>query len=122
MPKINLDINVLEAAKERINFTFDNFDKVYLSFSGGKDSTAMLHLVMSEAVKRNIKIGLLFIDWECQFELTIEHIKELINLYKDNLDVYWTQFEIMTNNSTSMIEPTWKSWDESKKDLCNIQK
>lgn len=122
MPKIKLDLNVYEAAKERIKFTFDNFERIYISFSGGKDSTAMLHLVMEEAKKRNVKIGLLFIDWECQFELTILHIKELISIYNEWLDVYWTQFEIMTNNSTSMIEPTWKSWDESKKDLWTRKK
>ena len=51
MPKIGLGINVLEAAQERIAFTFDYFDKVYVSFSAGKDSTVMLHLVMDEAVK-----------------------------------------------------------------------
>lgn len=122
MPKINLGINVLDAAKERIEYTFDNFRTVYISFSGGKDSTAMLHLVMAEAIKRNRKVGLLFIDWECQFELTITHIRELIELYKKNLVVFWTQFEIMTNNATSMIEPIWKSWDEDKKELWTREK
>jgi predicted phosphoadenosine phosphosulfate sulfurtransferase len=122
MPKTKLGINVLEASLDRISWTFDNFENIYISFSGGKDSTAMLHLVMSEAIKRDRKIGLLFIDWECQFELTILHIKQLIELYKNNLDVYWTQFEIMTNNSTSMIEPIWKSFDESKKELWTRQK
>lgn len=114
--------DVLTASQERIEYTFDHFDKIYISFSGGKDSTAMLHLVMKEAVKRNRRIGLLFIDWECQFELTIVHIRELIELYKDNLSVYWCQFEILTNNATSMIEPIWKSWDESKKELWTRQK
>jgi 3'-phosphoadenosine 5'-phosphosulfate sulfotransferase (PAPS reductase)/FAD synthetase len=117
MAKIYLNKNVLEAAKERIAYTFDNFEKIYISFSGGKDSTVLLHLVMQEAIKRNRKIGLLFIDWECQFDLTINHIKKLIDTYSEYLDVYWTQFEILTNNSTSMFEPTWKSWDESKKEL-----
>jgi len=122
MAKILLDKDVLTASKERISYTFDNFDKIYLSFSGGKDSTVLLHLVMEEAIKRNRKIGLLFIDWECQFELTIQHIKLMIDKYKDNLEVYWTQFEILTNNSTSMYEPTWKSFDESKKELWTRQK
>lgn len=51
MPKRYLDKNVLDAARERIEFTFDNFNKVYVSFSGGKDSTVMLHLIMDEAKK-----------------------------------------------------------------------
>ena len=117
MSKKLLGIDVLTASQERIKYCFDHYEKLYISFSGGKDSTAMLHLVASEAKSRGVKIGLLFIDWECQFKLTIDHIKEVIEKYQDNLDVYWTQFPIMTNNSTSMIEPTWQSFDEHKKDL-----
>ena len=50
-------INVLGAAQRRIAYTFDNFERVYLSFSAGKDSTVMLHLVMAEAIKRGRKMG-----------------------------------------------------------------
>jgi len=117
-----LNQTVLQAAQERISWTFDNFNKIYISFSGGKDSTVMLHLVMEEAIKRNRKVALLFIDWECQFKLTIDHIKQMLDLYKDNLEVYWTQFEILTNNATSMYEPIWKSWDENKKDVWTREK
>lgn len=49
-----LGIDVLTASKERIR-AFDNFEKICISFSGGKDSTAMTHLVMEEAIKRNRK-------------------------------------------------------------------
>jgi len=41
--------NVLTAAKQRISYTFDHFEKIMVSFSGGKDSSVMLHLVMEEA-------------------------------------------------------------------------
>ena len=43
--------SVLEAARKRISYSFDVFEKVYVSFSGGKDSSVMLHLVLEEAVK-----------------------------------------------------------------------
>jgi predicted phosphoadenosine phosphosulfate sulfurtransferase len=58
MPKLKLGFDVLTAARNRIAWTFDTFEKVYLSFSAGKDSTVMLHLVMDEAIKRNQKIGI----------------------------------------------------------------
>ena len=109
-----LSTNVLEESNNRINFVFDNFKKIYVSFSGGKDSTVLLHLVADVARQRNQNIGVLFIDWECQFESTISHIKDLLNEYNDVITPYWIQLEIMTNNSTSMYEPTWKSWDEQK--------
>jgi len=109
--------NVHDASKERIWWTFDNFEKICISFSWWKDSTVMLHLVMEEAKKRQIKIWLLFIDWECQFKMTIDHILSLIELYKDNIDLYRIQLPISTNNATSMYEPTWKSFDDDKKNL-----
>ena len=49
MPKRYRDVDVLAAARERIAWTFDTFDKVYVSFSAGKDSSVMLHLVEDEA-------------------------------------------------------------------------
>lgn len=51
------ELNVLDASKERISYIFDHFEKIYVSFSGGKDSTVMVHLLMEECKKRNRKIG-----------------------------------------------------------------
>lgn len=64
-----LGLNVLEAARQRISWTFDVFPRIYVSFSGGKDSTVMLHLVMDEAIKRGRKIGVLFVDLEGQYKI-----------------------------------------------------
>ena len=66
--------SVLDAARERIAWTFDTFPRVYVSFSGGKDSTVMLHLVMDEAIKRGRKVGVLFVDLEGQYRRTIEQV------------------------------------------------
>ena len=66
MPKLGLGIDVLTAAKERVEWTFDNFDCVYCSFSAGKDSGVMTHMVMEEARKRGRKVGLFFLDWESE--------------------------------------------------------
>lgn len=117
MPKSYLGINVLKAAQDRISWTFDNFNKIYVSFSGGKDSTVMLHLVMDEAIKRKRKVGVFFVDWECQFTLTVKHIRDMFDLYKSNIDPYWVCLPILTDNACSMYEPTWKCWDEEKKAL-----
>lgn len=122
MGKKILEINVLEAAKERIEKAFDSFDKLYLSLSGGKDSTVMMHLVMEECKKRSRKIGILFIDWECQFELTISHFEDLITEYAEYIDLYWVALEIQTMSACSAFEPTWRSWDENKKSLWTREK
>jgi len=116
MPKNYLNINVYEAAKERIKYTFDNFENIYLSFSGGKDSTVMLHMVMDEAIKRKKEIGLLIVDLEGQYKLTIEHMTKCVEMYKNYLDLYWVCLPIHLRNAVSVFEPFWLCWDETKKD------
>ena len=63
MKKI-INMNVYEASKERIAYTFDNFEKIIVSFSAGKDSTCMLHMVCDEARRRNRKVAVMLIDLE----------------------------------------------------------
>lgn len=112
-----LEKNVYDAALERVAYVFDNFQKIYVSFSGGKDSTVLLHLVMDEAIRRGRKVGVLFLDWECQFKLTIEHVENMFKLYEQNIEPYWVALPIKTVNGCSQFEPEWVAWDESKKDL-----
>lgn len=114
MPKYKLGINVHDAAKERISWTFDRFEKVYVSFSGGKDSTVMLHLVMDEAIKRNRKVGVLIIDLEGQYKITIQHIQDCIDMYKDHIETYWVCLPIHLRNAVSMYETHWICWDKDK--------
>ena len=116
MPKHYLKKSVLEATKERVKYTFDNFENVYLSFSAGKDSTVMLHIVIEEAKKRNQTIGLLIVDLEGQYKLTIDHIKACIEEYKDYIDLHWVCLPIHLRNAVSVYEPFWKCWDNDKKE------
>lgn len=115
--KIYLNQSVLSATKERISKVFDDFKRVYISFSGGKDSTVMTHLVLDEAKKRGVKVGLLIIDLEAQYTHTIEHIEDMIELYKDNIDLHWFCGELLLRNAVSDFEPKWACWDEDKKNI-----
>lgn len=115
--KVYIDKSVLVAARDRVSKTFDDFEKIYISFSGGKDSTVMSHLVLDEAVKRGRKVGLLIIDLEAQYTETIKHIEDMCEEYKDNIDLHWFCGELLLRNGVSDFEPKWVCWDESKKDL-----
>lgn len=117
MTKRLLGTDVYTAARERISWTFDNFNKICVSFSGGKDSTVMLHMVMEEAVKRNRIVGVMFLDWECQYKMTIDHIRHMFELYKDNIDPYWISIPILSDNACSQFEPEWIAWEEGKEAL-----
>jgi predicted phosphoadenosine phosphosulfate sulfurtransferase len=116
MPKRLLNKSVLEAAQERIEYTFDNFERIYLSFSAGKDSTVMLHLVMEEAIKRNRKIGLLFIDLEAQYKLTIDHAVNCYTLYANQIEPFWVSLPIHLRNAVSVYQTHWICWDNDNKD------
>lgn len=111
------DIDVLTAARDRICQTFDNFERVYVSFSGGKDSSVMLHLVMDEAIKRNRTVGVLIIDLEAQYKATISHIEDMVEMYKDNIDLHWVCVPLLLRNAVTNFEPRWICWDETKKDI-----
>lgn len=114
--KKTLEISVLEASKNRISKVFDDFERIYISFSGGKDSTVMTHLVLDEAMKRNRVVGLLIIDLEAQYTETIKHIEAIVEQYKENIDLHWICGEILLRNGVSDFEPKWICWDEEKKD------
>lgn len=109
--------NVLEAARERIRYTFDNFERVYVSFSGGKDSSVMLHLVMEEARRRRRPVGVLIIDLEAQYTATIEHLNEMVETYKAFIDLHWVCLPMLLRNAVTNYEPRWMCWDPTKKDI-----
>jgi predicted phosphoadenosine phosphosulfate sulfurtransferase len=116
MDKRSLGITTYEAAKRRIEYVFDTFPKIYLSFSGGKDSTVMLHLVMAEAIKRGKKIGVLFVDLEGQYKLTIDHIQTCYDMYAENIDPYWVALPIHLRNAVSQYQPQWVCWEHGKEE------
>lgn len=112
-----IGVNVLEAARERISWAFDAFPKLYVSFSAGKDSTTMLHLVMDEAVRRGRKVGVLLIDLEGQYRITIEHGLKCCAMYEGHIDLHWVCLPIHLRNAVSVFETHWLCWDpERKKD------
>jgi len=66
----HLAVDVVEAAKARIQNIFSNGLRVYMSFSGGKDSLCLAHLVTTLAGQGRIDIARLtvqFIDEEAIF-------------------------------------------------------
>ncbi|CAL1329019.1 phosphoadenosine phosphosulfate reductase [Candidatus Providencia siddallii] len=114
--KISLKKNVFVAAIDRIKWLFKTFEQINLSFSGGKDSTVLFHLIASIAKKYNKKFNVMFIDWEVQYSATIEHIKKMKILYKDCVkQFYWIALPISAESGISQYETMWTAWDPNKK-------
>lgn len=117
MGKIYLQKSVYEAAVERIQTTFKEFDNYYVSVSGGKDSSVMLQLMAQEARVAKKKFSVLYIDLEAQYAETIKHINELIDATKDVVDHwYWCALPLSLRNAVSAIQPKWICWDKKEKD------
>ncbi len=74
----------------------------------------MFHLCAEEARRRQRRFGLLFIDWECQYRLTIDHVAEMVRSYADVIKLYWCCIPLRTVNAVSMFEPEWIAWEPGK--------
>jgi len=116
MPKIYREINVLDAALERIRYIFSNFDHVYITVSGGKDSSVMVQLTERIATEMSRSYDVLFVDLEAQYERTIRHVYELKKLQHIGT-FYHVALPIALRNSVSMLQPKWVCWDENAKEL-----
>jgi predicted phosphoadenosine phosphosulfate sulfurtransferase len=111
------DVDVLTAAQNRIATVFDTVERIYVAFSGGKDSSVLLHLVMAEAVKRGRKVAVMYIDFEAQYADTIDHVRDMFSHYADYIEPHWICIPMLLRNAVSNYEPRWTCWDESKRDL-----
>ena len=105
--------DVLTAAKKRIEYLFDNYDNIQLSFSGGKDSTVLFHLINEEAKKRNRKFYLFFLDQEAEYEGTIEIVKWAMS--QPNVIPLWYQVPTFMTNAVSQEQMFLWSWGEGEK-------
>ena len=99
-------VSVLDAERQSIRYTFDQFEAIYISFSAGEDSSVMMHLVMEEAIRRNRRVGVLLIDLEAQYELTIKHAQDMVAMYRNYIDLYWVCLPIKLRNAVSNYEPS----------------
>ncbi len=117
MPKTRLGIDTLTAARQRISDTFDDFPRLYVSLSAGKDSTVLMHLVGDEARRRGRKFGVMLIDLEGQYRLTIEHAEAMMDEYADAIDEeHWICLPLSLRNAVSVYQPKWQCWDPDAED------
>lgn len=116
MAKKYLEKNVLDATFERLEIIFNNFDNVYFSFSGGKDSSVMIQLANIVAKKLGKKFDVLYIDFEAQYKHTIKHVEQLKKLPQIR-DFYHIALPMALRNAVSVLQPKWICWEEESKSL-----
>jgi len=108
--------NVYEETLKRIRYLYDSFDKVIVSFSGGKDSTALLNCALVVAKEKNkLPLKAVFFDEEAIHPPTIEYVERIRQ--NPDIDLEWYCLEFKHRNACSNEEPFWYTWDKDKKDL-----
>jgi predicted phosphoadenosine phosphosulfate sulfurtransferase len=111
-----LGIDVFSASRERLLRVFQDFPRVYVSFSGGKDSTVLLHLTAAVARSLGRRFGILVIDLEGQYSLTEKHVGAMLAEYADCTDRFWVCLPLHLRNAVSMHQTHWLCWDPQEKE------
>ena len=108
--------NVYEASKKRIEYCFKNYDKVCVSFSGGKDSTVVLNIALEVAEELNkLPLDVMFVDEEVIHPTTAEYVERVSK--REGVNLIRLCMEWKHRNACSNEEPYWYCWDKDKKDL-----
>ena len=119
MQKEYLPIDVYEALQNRLEFLFREFDNIYVSFSGGKDSGLLLNLLLDyrRAHYPDRTVGVFHQDFEAQYTVTTEFITRTFERIKDEVEPYWICLPMATRTALSSYEMFWYPWDDTKQEL-----
>jgi len=119
----SLDIDVVEAAKQRIIKLFSYNLPVVFSFSGGKDSLCLGHLIYNLILENKIDKNLLtirFIDEEAMYDDVIEIVKDWRQKFLQiGVDFRWYCVEVKHYNCFNKLQndETYICWDSTKSDV-----
>lgn len=115
LTKHRIDKTVWDAALERIHLLYDRFDKVVVSFSGGKDSTCAYQLALQVATERNkLPLDLCFVDEECITPETVQYVERVRS--RDDVRLKWVCLPVKHRNACSRTQPYWYPWLEDDRD------
>lgn len=114
-----LEKNVYEALQDRLKFIFDNFDNIYVSFSGGKDSGLLLIMVLSYKRRNKIakKIGVFHQDFEAQYQTTTDFVSRMFENNLRDIEPYWVCLPMGSRCAVSNYQMYWYPWDPDKEEL-----
>nr|WP_295685727.1 DUF3440 domain-containing protein [uncultured Lachnoclostridium sp.] len=112
-------INVYEAFHKRLDLIFQEFDNVYVSFSGGKDSGLLLHMLMKYKREKNLSktIGVFHQDFEAQYEVTTKFVETVFEQYISEIEPYWVCLPMAVRTALSNYQMHWYPWDDKQRDL-----
>lgn len=117
--KIYIEKDVHQAAILRLRRLFAEFENVYVSFSGGKDSGLLLNLVI-DFLRREYpgrKIGVYHLDYEGQYQATTDYVTRMMTENLDVIEPYWCCMPVSAQCAASMFQTDWTPWHPEQKDI-----
>lgn len=119
MTKGYQNMTVYEAVQQRFHYLFREFQNIYVSFSGGKDSGVLLNLLLDFKRKYypDRTIGVFHQDFEAQYTVTTEYITRTFRALEGECELYWVCLPMATRTALSSYEMYWYPWDDTKEEL-----
>lgn len=112
---------VYEALQERLELLFREFDNIFVSFSGGKDSGLLLNLVLDyrNQYYPDKSIGVFHQDFEAQYTVTTQYVERTFERleHEKNVELFWVCLPMATRTALSSYEMYWYPWDDTKEDI-----
>lgn len=104
-----MGLNVWEAALERVRYVLDAYDHIALSFSGGKDSMAVLEATLAVTQEQGKTLTILHSDDEIVSPFTEEYVREVSR--RPGIDFHWLCIPVKQRNAASQSEDAqWYPW------------
>lgn len=110
--------DVYSALQDRLKLIFEEFDNIFVSFSGGKDSGVLLNMTLDfqRRYYPDKKIGVFHQDFEAQYSLTTEYIERTFDRIADEVEPYWVCLPMATRTAMSSFQMYWYPWDDTQED------
>lgn len=111
---VEVERSVYDLARERVEYVLDSFDQVAVSFSGGKDSTATLQVVLDvlrdnpDKWAHHRPLKAYFYDEEAIPFETEQYVRRVGE--RDDVDLTWFCLPVECRNACSRSSPYWWPW------------
>ena len=114
--RVELNKDVYTAAKERIELAYEVHDQLVVGFSGGKDSTVCLEMVVDEARRQGkLPVPVVFYDEEAIPFETERYVRRRAE--SSEIEMYWYSVPVRHLNACSKKQPFWSCWDPDEEHL-----